>query len=401
MNLIALDVDTIQLGHPLPYALRGADGVLLARKGFVLRSREELNVLVSRGLKLCVDTDESHDSHRTYMGKLYGLVRDEKPLGAIATMRIEGSDFAPLTGREASGPPDWIELQNRANTLLRTPSHPDFLAKLDRLYHELSAYAEAHPDAALFALIYLAAGEIRTYSATHAMLVCVVCDIAARDVLDWPADVRASLGAAALTMNLSMTAMQDLLAVQTSPLTAEQIRTIEQHAERSALLLQRVGVADKVWLEAVRHHHDRTLGPLADMALGLRLARLIQRADVFAARLSPRVARWPMSPTAAMQASYFDEERQVDEAGSSLIKAVGVYSPGSFVRLASNEIAVVIRRGANTTTPKVAVVVNKQGLPTGEMIVRDTSIPTHKIAGSVAQRDVKVQLSMEKLLALI
>jgi HD-GYP domain-containing protein (c-di-GMP phosphodiesterase class II) len=401
MNLISLDIDTVRLGTPLPYALWSADGALLARKGFVVRSRNELAVLVARGRALCVDVDESDEHRRAYVGKLYDLVRDEKPLGEIATMKVVGTDFGGLSERETLGPPDWLELQARTNTLLRTPSHPDFLQKLDRLYHEVDTHAKNHPDAALCALINLSASEVRTYSATHALLVCVICSIAARDVLLWDEEVQASLGKAALTMNLSMTAMQDLLAVQTSPLTAEQIRTIEQHAERSVLLLQRIGVDDNIWLEAVRRHHDRAPGPLADKALEVRVARLIQRADVFSARLSPRASRLPMSATAAMQASYFDEEHHVDEAGASLIKAVGVHSPGSFVKLASNETAIVIRRGANTTSPRVAVVINKQGMPTGEPIVRDTNLPAYKITSSVAQREVKVQIQMDRLLALI
>jgi HD-GYP domain-containing protein (c-di-GMP phosphodiesterase class II) len=401
MNLISLDIDTVRLGTPLPYALWSADGALLARKGFVVRSRNELAVLVARGRALCVDVDESDEHRRAYVGKLYDLVRDEKPLGEIATMKVVGTDFGGLSERETLGPPDWLELQARTNTLLRTASHPDFLHKLDRLYREVDTHAKNHPDAALCALINLSASEVRTYSATHALLVCVICSIAARDVLLWDEDVQASLGKAALTMNISMTAMQDLLAVQTSPLTAEQIRTIEQHAERSVLLLQRIGVDDNIWLEAVRRHHDRAPGPLADKALEVRVARLIQRADVFSARLSPRASRLPMSATAAMQASYFDEEHHVDEAGASLIKAVGVHSPGSFVKLASNETAIVIRRGANTTSPRVAVVINKQGMPTGEPIVRDTNLPAYKITGSVAQREIRVQIQMDRLLALI
>ena len=42
MNLVSLDIESIQLGHPLPFVLRGSDGVLLAQKGYVIRTREEL-----------------------------------------------------------------------------------------------------------------------------------------------------------------------------------------------------------------------------------------------------------------------------------------------------------------------------------------------------------------------
>ncbi len=101
-----------------------------------------------------------------------------------------------------------------------------------------------------------------------------------------------------------------------------------------------------------------------------------------------------------MQACYFDEERKIDEAGAALIKAVGIYSPGSFVKLASNEIAIVIRRGANTTTPRVAILVNRSGMPTGELIVRDTGLRDYRITASVPHRDVKVKITLDRLLAL-
>lgn len=130
------------------------------------------------------------------------------------------------------------------------------------------------------------------------------------------------------------------------------------------------------------------------------MARLIQRADMFAARLAPRASRVPTSPAAAMQGSYFDENRQVDEAGAALIKAVGIYSPGSFVRLSTNEIAVVIRRGVNTTTPRVAVLINRDGIPTAEPVIRDTSLRDHRIVASVPHRDVKIQINLQRLLPL-
>ena len=182
--------------------------------------------------------------------------------------------------------------------------------------------------------------------------------------------------------------------------TPEQRKQIDQHAPRSVQLLTQMGVIDPVWLEAVRNHHNVPPGPLAGMSEGLRMARLIQRADMFAARLAPRASRVPTSPAAAMQASYFDENRQVDEAGAALIKAVGIYSPGSFVRLTTNEVAVVIQRGINTTTPKVAVLINRDGIPTGEPLVRDTALRDYRIVASVPHRDVKVQINLQRLLPL-
>jgi len=251
------------------------------------------------------------------------------------------------------------------------------------------------------ALIYLSAQETHLYSATHAMLVACVCMITAREVLRWPEARVQVLGQAALSMNIAMTELQDQLAQQAHPLSTAQIEAVENHAARSEALLRQLGVADPAWLEAVRCHHHRLGGPLAQKSEGQQMARLIQRADVFGARLAPRVTRWPMAVTAAMQASYYDEERQVDEAGAALVKALGVYPPGAFVRLASQETAIVLRRGSTATTPRVAVVVNRDGIATGEPIRRDPALAQWKIPGPVAHRDVRVQIPVARLAAMV
>jgi ribosomal protein S16 len=121
---------------------------------------------------------------------------------------------------------------------------------------------------------------------------------------------------------------------------------------------------------------------------------------MFAAQLAPRGSRASLASATAMQACYFDENKQVDEAGAALIKAVGIYQPGTFVRLATDEIAVVIKRGVNTTTPKVAVLINRSGMPTVEPTIRDTSLRDYRAVASVAHRDVKVTLNLDKLLPL-
>ena len=108
-----------------------------------------------------------------------------------------------------------------------------------------------------------------------------------------------------------------------------------------------------------------------------------------------------MPVTAAMQACYYDEEQQVDETGVAIVKALGVYPPGAFVRLASKEVGLVLKRGTTATTPRVAVLLNRDDMPTGEMIPRDTSVPAWKITGPVAQRDVRVNVSLERLLSMV
>jgi len=401
MNLVPVNVDAILIGHPLPCALRDQKGTLLASKGFQVRSRADLQAMIGRRDQIYIDFDQTDNFRRGYVNRLNNLVLEDRELGQIAQVQVSPYDaVAARADLPDNDTPDWVELQSRCHAALRDGQGDSFLPRLEYLQSELERQTIRNPDGTLLALIQLASGEIRHYSATHAMLVTAMCSIAAREVLRWSAEDRSTLGSAALTMNISMTELQDRLASQQEPLSTQQVQRIGSHAARSVDMLQQMGVSNEVWLEAVLNHNRKLPGPLAPRSPGQRLARLIQRADMFAARLSPRATRPGDSPGAAMQSCYFDENRQIDEAGAALIKAVGIYSPGTYVRLLTQEIAVVIRRGFNTTMPKVAVLINRQGMPIGDPIIRDTSQAEHRIAASVPFRELKVKQSLDRLLAL-
>jgi len=406
MKLVPLKPDTIRLGQPLPFSIRTATGTLLAARGLVLDTRGQLDLLVEGGGTLCVDIQESPEYQRAFMGQLDNLVRTEHTIGEIAAARISAEVPRPDARARDDGTArtehaDWHEMQIRASALLRAPQAHDFLVRLQRLHADLDAQARQQPDATLFTLVHFAARELEMYSATHALLVAVVCTMAARDTLRWDAPMCEALGRVALTMNIAMTGLQDTLARQPERPEPAQMAAIAVHADASAALLERLGVVDPLWLEAVRQHHSPPTGALAQMAPAGRIARLIERADIFAARLSPRASRAAMPAAMALRGSYFDEEHRVDEAGAALIAALGVYPPGCFVRLASNETAIVLRRGRSGTTPRVAVVLNRQGLPAGERVVRDTSQPAFKITAGVPHHEVKVQLPLDRMQALV
>ncbi|MCB8746041.1 phosphohydrolase [Rhodoferax sp. U2-2l] len=401
MNLVPVSIDAILIGQPLPCALRDQSGVLLASRGFMVTSRQDLESMVGRRSQIYIDFDQSDNFRRGYVNRLNNLVMEDKSLGQIAEVQISPYDANRNKVAEVdSDELDWLDLQTLSHAMLRDSQGESFLPRLERLQNELERQTLSNPDGTLLALIHLSGSEVRQYSATHAMLVNVICCLAARDVLKWPPAHLKALSSAALTMNISMTELQDRLAMQKEPPTPAQLQRIQTHSPRSVDLLQQMGVTDALWLEAVLNHGAKTPGPLAGRPDGQRLARLIQRADMFAARLAPRATRGPESPGAAMQSCYFDENREIDEAGAALIKAVGIYSPGTYVKLNSQEIAVVIKRSLNTTMPKVAVLINRQGMPTGEPIVRDTSLPDYRIIASVPFREVRVSHSLGKLISL-
>jgi HD-GYP domain-containing protein (c-di-GMP phosphodiesterase class II) len=401
MSVIQLPSSALRVGHRVPFALRDASGHLLVARGTLVDSEALLQQLIPRGVY--VDESDSALFAKAMAGKLDSMVRGNALLGRIALAQPEmgavaAPSRAPQTTR-ADAITAWNGLMLRASALLREAAAPDFEARIARLDHEALRLLDDDADASLLTLIHTAIGTVHQYSITHAWLVYAVCELAARQ-LSWPPGWRPSLRRAALTMNLSMTALQDQLAMQDIVPRADQRAAIDGHALASATCMRGLGVGDELWLHAVEHHHTARAGRLAQLPAMLQLARLIQRADIFAARMSPRKLRQAMAATAAAKAAYLDENQQADEAGAAIIKAVGIYPPGSCVRLASNEVGVVLRRGRRANEPIVASVISRAGTPLGEPVVRDTRVKPHEVTGGIAPHELKVRLGLSRLMQL-
>ncbi|HEX6704331.1 MAG TPA: phosphohydrolase [Albitalea sp.] len=395
MAVIQLHPTVLRVGHPIPVALRDAAGRLLVPRGTLLADEAQRQQLIARGI--FVDAGDSEQFRKALAGKLDSMVRGNALLGQIAQAVPDASECGPSTARRTLADPvaAWNDLLLRASALLHDPPRVDFAGRVQRLDREALDLLEADTDASLLTLIHATTSELHQYSVTHALLVFAVCELAARH-LPWPTDWRPSLRRAALTMNLAMTTLQDQLALQDTPPSARQRAQIDAHAAQSAATMRERGVSDELWLQAVEHHHASPAGGLAELPAMLQLARLIQRADIFAARLSPRRMRQAM----AAKAAYLDENQQADAAGAAIIKAVGIYPPGSFVRLANTEVAVVLRRGRRANEPRVASVIGRSGTPLGEPAVRDTRVKSHEITGGVAPHEVKLRLNLQRLLQL-
>ena len=400
MTMIPLDPNVLQVGRPIPVSLRDASGHLLLPRGALLADERQREQLLARGVYMTVaDTEQFR---KALAGKVDTMVRRNALLGQIAKALPDAPDCAaPGRPQRTADPANaWSSVVLRSSALLRDPPPGEFESRVERLEREAMDLLAADADVSLLALIHATAHELHGYSATHAVLVMTVCDLAARH-LSWPANWRPALRRAALPMNVAMTALQDQLARQESPLTPRQREAIDGHPLCGAELMRTLGVTDELWLQAVEHHHASVPGPLAGLQASQQLARLIQRADMFAARLAPRRMRDAMAATAAAKAAYLDENRQADEAGSAIIKAVGIYPPGSLVRLASQEVAVVLRRGRRANEPLVASVMSRSGTPLGEPVLRDTRQKPHEVTAGVAPHEVKLRLHLSRLLQLM
>ncbi len=107
-----------------------------------------------------------------------------------------------------------------------------------------------------------------------------------------------------------------------------------------------------------------------------------------------------MSVTWAIQASYYDETKSMDEAGAALVKAAPHDPPGAWVKLASAEIGVVVRAVPRPPPLVWQCCSTSLAMPTGEPVPRDTAQAAWKIVSPVAHKEVRVRLPLEKLLAL-
>ncbi|GAB4565780.1 MAG: phosphohydrolase [Rhizobacter sp.] len=400
MSVIQIPPEILRIGHPAPVSVRDATGHLLLAKGVMVASEEQRQRLVARALY--VDELEGDLLKRAMAGKLDSMLRQNAPLGQIARAQPDGAMMSATVATKPALDPAmaWTNLQMRGRALLQDPPPSDFLPRLHKLHAELLELVEADADLAMLVLVQATTSDAHHYSVTHSVLVAVLCELAARQLPGFTPEWRSSLRCAALTMNISMTALQDQLALQEEPPSARQRALIDDHAQRAVRCLGEAGVTDPLWLQAVEHHHATLAGPLAAQSPGLQLARLVQRADIFSARLSMRRARPALAASAAVKAAYLDEQQQADDAGKAVIQATGIHPPGSYVRLGSGEVAVVLRRGAHAKTPKVASIVSKSGTALVEPVLRDTRVRPHDVTGGVAPHEVKVRLHMEKLLRL-
>jgi hypothetical protein len=172
---------------------------------------------------------------------------------------------------------------------------------------------------------------------------------------------------------------------------------LRDHPERAAALLAEIGVEDPMWLHAVRHHHSAAAGPLAGRPPEETIARLIRRADRYAARLSPRKSRAASSATAAAQVALLDEGGHTDEAGQALIRTLGLYPPGVWVKLQCGEIAMVLRRTLVAKCPIVVSLVSRTGMPLAVPALRNTKMPDFAVTGAVPPAQVKVRPNLDAL----
>ena len=256
----------------------------------------------------------------------------------------------------------WSDLESGLAVLLGSPFEvQEFVQKVHQYDRWMRALLQQDTDASLYLLFQLASTSTMGYSTSHALVCAALCHITATE-LALSADERASLVYAAMTMNIGMTALQDELALQKERPNTEQQAAINSHAARGRHMLEQLGVKDALWLDTVASHHLDNKPPGADIRVWpavLRLAHTLRTVDRYAALISPRQSRPGGSASDSAKAITAAQ----DEVSHALVRVVGLTPPGTFVRLETGEVAVVLRRRETDNQPLVATVMDKHGEP--------------------------------------
>ncbi|WP_066331553.1 HD-GYP domain-containing protein [Azohydromonas lata] len=257
-------------------------------------------------------------------------------------------------------------------------------------------------DEALFYFIHTGSRRTALYSSRQALRCMLIAGEAARE-LGWSEERIAVLDKAALTMNVASWQLQDELVCHVGPIVDEQQRAkIDRHPAEGAWWLRHSGVTDPAWLEAVQLHHDDSLAARAPSSLtpGQEMAHLLRRVDRYSAMLSRRAGREALSATQAAQQACLGTDGKPDPTGSLMLKAVGLYPPGCFVRLASRETGIVLARGERANAPVVAALLNAEGASMAEPRLRFTTQAKHAVCTAVSPGLVHVDPPLDRMQAL-
>jgi len=363
-------IDTTELivGQPLRFNAYDARGKLLLRLGQVIGSEAQREMLLQHGL-------------------LYGSEEECRgPLPPAASVSTP-SPLARLLGA-----------RRQLQALLAELAPADFPGVLTGIAGQVREACRISPDMALASILLCTEGP---YSSRHAVNAAIACQLAGM-ALALDAAELAAIVSAALTMNIGMFALHDALVACEGPLSEAQHAAVRAHCQLGVARLRELGVASDDWLDAVRDHHERTDGSgypsgKRDAEIG-RPARLLALADIYCARVSGRDYRPPLQPTQALRWLFLNEGAALDERLARVfIKTLGIYPPGTGVRLRNGSLAVVIQRRPAGHQPVVASLTTHDGLRLRSPIRRRGDMETHAIAEVVDLSMLGIKVNMEAL----
>jgi HD-GYP domain-containing protein (c-di-GMP phosphodiesterase class II) len=370
-ELLRLVASQVKVGAPLPFGVRDEGGKLLLARGQVVGSDAQLAALLSRGLY--ADVDE---------------VKASRDARAAEADRRQPTLFDL-----------WEQAVGRLDRLLKGIDEPGFGARCDEFAVQFIALIQRDPDIGIYLSVRQDMRRMHLYGLAHALHCALLCQLVAVRI-GWPEPRARTLVKAALTMNIAISEIQGRIAVM-GRLSDSQRDLIRNHPAQGVQRLRAAGIGDEEWLRAVVEHHECPGGGGYPNGLNeiCEAASILRMADIFMAKISPRAERAALSIQDVAREMF--NESHGSPAASAIIKEYGIYPPGNFVKLASGEQAVVIRRGATAHTPMAAAITDKSGVPMVRTLRRDTAQPAFAIKALLPPSELLQRLPPERLYGLV
>ena len=303
-------------------------------------------------------------------------------------------DYEDLLGQ-------WSNLESGLAMVLTHPdSVEEFEARIVQYDRWIQDLLKHDTNVALYLLFQLAINSTVGYSASHALVCAVLCQLIGVEFA-LPAAQRNGLVRAALTMNLAMTTLQDQLAKQNDMLSQNQQNAIRAHSANGVRMLTNKGISDALWLNVVAQHHredlpTKNLTALAPVDLLSHILRLVDR---YAAMISPRHSRDGRSAAESAGSIVQGGNEPLNAIGQTLVRIVGTYPPGTFITLEDGYTGIVTRRETSANPLAVAVVMNPLGQllrrPHLATLSKDTPGIRGSLGASVAQERINHYLILQ------
>jgi len=338
-------LNRVVVGEPLPLDIYDKEQVLLLANGNVVESARQLQLLVERG-------------------------------GLVLLKEVTDPFQVVLHAPRAQLPEVWSSIRQRVTQLLSSADEPQLENRMQAALPLVQTLIERDPDLAIFQIIRQSKAERGAYGSLQAMQTSALAMMLANR-LGWMGGMIDLAAKCALTMNLSI--LESM-----SPVILQSDR--RNHPTRSREILQNAGITDPDWLEAVEQHHERPDG--SGYPRGItevnEASQLVQCVEVFVEGLGRAAGHSAVTATGLLRQMYLEAPKSTFVA--ALIKELGIYPPGSIVRLDNGEIGMVVQRGLTTTAPLVAVLDPDWSVPP-EPRIRDTASANYAVIGVLPPRD--------------
>lgn len=358
MAKVRLEHGRVTAGQALPFDLADEQGRIWLKYGYVIQSQGQLDRLIERGVFFEEIIDETHRQQQ-----------EKKHISVFLRVSELAEDYGCLFGSEAV---NYTEALNIAELI--------------------QALCELDGDAVLANIQLYKGGR---YSLRHSFHAAVMTEMLLKR-MDRPQEARCYAIAGALTMNICMLELQDVLYQQNIPLSLDQKRSIVAHPVMAVEALRVQGIEHPVWLNVVEHHHEMIDGSgypkrVSKSELSIE-SQAVSLADRYCAMVSEREYRPGVQPNLVAQNLLIRQASTIDPAlATAFTKEVGNYPPGTLVALANGEVAVVVRRLLNLDQPMVRSLRSPRGIGYDDPPKRVTSGPVFaikEVLGANALKDI-------------